>query len=126
VVFSAIDPAEPASTSARVIGEIVRGEIGYDGLLMSDDLGMKALRGGMRERAEAVISAGSDVALHCSGVLAEMEATAAGVPALAGAALRRAATALAVLKNQDEFDVAAAEDRLAEVIAGHTPRSESV
>ncbi len=126
VVFSAIDPAEPASTSAKVIGEIIRAEIGYDGLLMSDDLGMRALRGSMRQRAEAVMAAGSDVALHCSGVLAEMEAVAAGVPVLAGSGLRRAGKAIAVLKNQEEFDVAAAEDRLAAVIAGHTPRSESV
>jgi len=126
VVFTAIDANAPASTSAKVIGEVIRGEIGYDGLLMSDDLGMQALRGSMRERAEAVIGAGCDVALHCSGDLAEMEAAAAGVPQLSGDALRRAEAALEVLKHNDEFDVARAEQQLSEVIAGHTRRSESV
>jgi beta-N-acetylhexosaminidase len=126
VVFTAIDPDRPASTSAKVTAEVIRGEIGYDGLLMSDDLGMHALTGSMRERAEAVISAGSDVALHCSGVLAEMEAAASGVPVLASDALRRAGVALRVLQQPQEFDVAAAERLLAEVIAGHGRNSESV
>ena len=126
VVFSAVDPAAPASTSPKVVGSVIRDEIGYDGLLMSDDLGMHALRGGMRDRAEAVIRAGSDVALHCSGIFAEMEAAAAGVPDLEGDALRRALRALSVLDNHGEFDTAEAERRLAEVITGHTGRSESV
>jgi beta-N-acetylhexosaminidase len=126
VVFSDIDPSAPASTSAAVIGDVIRGEIGYDGLLMSDDLGMKALAGTMRERSETVIRAGCDVALHCSGVLAEMEDTAAGVPVLAGQALRRVEQALAVLKKRENFDSALAEDRLVAVIADHTGRSESV
>ncbi len=126
VVFTAVDPDAPASTSPKVTANVIRGEIGYDGLLMSDDLGMHALKGTMRERAEAVIRAGSDVALHCSGILSEMEAAADGVPDLAGTALRRAENALAVLKNQEEFDIAAAEAGLAQVIAGHTRRSESV
>lgn len=126
VVFTAIDPDRPASTSGRVTAEVIRGEIGYDGLLMSDDLGMHALTGSMRERAEAVIAAGSDVALHCSGVLAEMEAVASGLPILSGDAWRRAGGALAVLQQPQEFDVAAAERLLAEVIAGHGRNSESV
>ncbi len=126
VVFSDIDPDNPASTSAKVTSEIIRGEIGYDGLLMSDDLGMHALKGTVRERAEAVIWAGSDVALHCSGILAEMEEAANGVPDLTGAALRRANLALAVLKNREVFDVASAECQLAEVMTSHTHRSESV
>jgi beta-N-acetylhexosaminidase len=126
VVFRDIDPVAPASTSAKVTSEIIRGEIGYDGLLMSDDLGMHALKGAMRERAEAVIRAGSDVALHCSGVLSEMEEAATGVPDLAGTALRRADVALAVLKNREVFDVASAERQLSEMITSHTRRSESV
>ncbi len=80
VVFAAIDPELPASISARVTAEIIRGAIGFDGLLMSDDLGMKALTGSIAERAQAVIAAGSDVALVCSGDLAETEAVAAVVP----------------------------------------------
>jgi len=126
VVFSSIDRDAPASTSAKVTAEVIRGEIGYDGLLMSDDLGMHALKGTMRERAEAVIRAGSDVALHCSGVLEEMEHAASAVPDLAGDALRRAESALAVLKNHEEFDTASAEHQLAEVLSSHTRRSESV
>jgi beta-N-acetylhexosaminidase len=126
VVFTAVDPDAPASTSAKVTSDVIRDELGYDGLLMSDDLGMHALKGTMRERAEAVIQAGSDVALHCSGNLDEMEEAASGVPDLSGDALRRARSALAVLKNHDEFDVAAAEHQLAEVLTGHTRRAESV
>ena len=78
VVFRDIDPGAPASTSAIVTRDIIRGEIGFDGLLMSDDLTMKALTGPMRARAESVIAAGSDLALHCSGDLAEMHEAAAG------------------------------------------------
>ena len=96
VVFRAIDAEAPASTSAIVTREIIRGEIGFDGLLMSDDLAMKALAGDMRARAQRVIAAGSDVALHCNGDLTEMQAAAAGVPALAGRARERFDAALAI------------------------------
>jgi beta-N-acetylhexosaminidase len=127
VVFSDIDPDRPASTSPRVIAEVIRGEIGFDGLLMSDDLGMKALTGGMRARAEAVIAAGSDVALHCSGDLAEMAAAAAGVPSLAGPALRRFEAAIGVVNRRPEpFDRTAAEVALEAVLADHARHVESV
>jgi len=112
VVFSDIDPDSPASTSAIVTREIMRGEIGFDGLLMSDDLSMKALSGSMRDRAEAVIRAGSDVVLHCNGCLSEMEEAAAGVPALAGQPLRRFERCLAVLSRNEPFDTAEAEAAL--------------
>lgn len=125
VVFAAIDPDAPASTSPRVISQIVRGVIGFDGLLMSDDLGMKALTGPMRGRAEAVIAAGSDIALHCSGELAEMNAVAEGVPALTGAALRRFRGAAAVAAA-GALDRDAAEAALAEVVAGRVDGVESV
>ncbi len=81
VVYTAIDPALPASTSPIVHRDVIRGHIGFDGLLMSDDLSMKALGGPMRDRASAVIAAGSDIALHCNGDLAEMEAVAAAAGA---------------------------------------------
>ena len=97
VVFEAIDAERPATISSIVIADIIRREIGFDGLLMTDDLSMKALAGGFRERAEAAIAAGCDVALHCNGELDEMRAVAEGVPCLAGDALRRADTALALL-----------------------------
>jgi beta-N-acetylhexosaminidase len=126
VVFTDIDPDEPASTSAKVTGEVMRGEIGFDGLLMSDDLSMQALSGSIHDRARAVIRAGSDVALHCNGDLAEMEQAAAGVPALAGTALRRAESALQLLQTRKPFDLARAEASLAAVIESHSRASESV
>ena len=116
VVYSAIDAAAPASTSARVTADIIRGHIGFDGLLMSDDLGMKALTGDFRARAEAVIAAGSDLALHCSGDLAEARAAAHGVPTMAGPALARFERALAVLRQRQPFERAQALDALAQVL----------
>jgi beta-N-acetylhexosaminidase len=117
VVYSAIDPTEPASTSAVVTREVIRGEIGFDGLLMSDDLNMRALAGSIRARAEAVISAGSDVALHCSGILDEMEDAASGVPALQGHAMRRFEGCLAALARDEPFDQAEAEAAIACALA---------
>lgn len=126
VVFKDIDARAPASTSARVIGEVIRGEIGFTGLLMSDDLSMKALSGPMQARAEAVIAAGSDVALHCNGDLGEMQAAAAGVPKLDGQALWRFAAAVDVTRERERFDIAAAEADLALVLARHATATESV
>lgn len=126
VVFTDIDPDSPASTSEVVTREVIRDEIGFDGLLMSDDLSMKALSGTIRERAEAVIRAGSDVALHCNGVLAEMQEAAAGVPMLAGLALHRFHSALAVGAQCEPYDVAAAEAALAEVLGHGLRPAESV
>jgi beta-N-acetylhexosaminidase len=117
VVFSALDAGAPASTSRAVTTEVIRGRIGFDGLLMSDDLGMKALTGPFTGRAAAVIAAGSDVALHCGGDLAEMEAVAAGVPALAGASLRRFEACITVTRRCTAFDMTEAEQALAQVIA---------
>ncbi len=108
VVFSDIDTEHPASTSSRVTRDVIRGEIGFDGLLISDDLSMKALKGPMRSRAEAVIRAGSDLALHCNGDLAEMRAAAEGAPQLAGRAAQRFADAAALTVRRDAFDVAEA------------------
>lgn len=95
VVYEVFDPVRPATTSPRIIGEIIRGEIGFDGLLMSDDVSMQALNGGFRERTEAIFAAGCDVVLHCNGDMAEMMAVAAATPVLAGKSLERAAAALA-------------------------------
>ena len=72
VVYSAIDPAAPATTSRKVVGEIVRGEIGFDGLLISDDTSMKALSGDFPDKAAAILAAGCDIVLHCNGVMEEM------------------------------------------------------
>jgi beta-N-acetylhexosaminidase len=116
VVFSAIDPTAPASVSPRLTREVIRESIGFDGLLMSDDLGMAALSGSMPERAEAVLRAGSDVALLCGGDCAEMEAVATVVPPLAGRSLARFKRACAAIGQQQALDLAAAEACLAEVL----------
>ena len=126
VVFSSIDDANPASTSAKITADIIRGDIGFDGLLMSDDLGMKALSGPMQKRAEAVIRAGSDIALHCNGDFEEMQAVAAGVPALSGNALRRFETAVYVTRFTKPYDREAAELALADALTRHTAARESV
>jgi beta-N-acetylhexosaminidase len=117
VVFSAIDPSAPATTSATMVGQVIRDSIGFEGLLMSDDISMGALSGSLAERTRAAISAGCDVVLHCNGKLAEMEEVAAAVPVLAGEAKRRADAALARRAAPEEFDLEAAR-RLFEKLVG--------
>jgi beta-N-acetylhexosaminidase len=117
VVYSAIDPDRCATLSPVVIAEIIRGQIGFDGLLMSDDLSMKALAGGFGERTRGALSAGCDLVLHCNGERAEMEAIAAEVPLLSGAAAVRADAALARLAVPKFFDTAAATARLSALLA---------
>ncbi len=116
VVFSAIDPSGPSSTSKRVTERIVRGHIGFHGLLMSDDLSMQALSGTLAARAAAVIAAGTDVALHCNGQMAEMEQVAASVPPLEGLAAIRFDRALATTLSQTPFSIADAEACLNRVL----------
>jgi beta-N-acetylhexosaminidase len=116
VVFTAYDKNAPASASRRVTQEVIRGSIGFDGLLMNDDIGMKALSGTAADNARAVLAAGSDVVLACNGGLAESEAVAGVAPDLAGEALARFERARAVLKRQQPFAVAEAEAQLAEVL----------
>ncbi|WP_036838308.1 beta-N-acetylhexosaminidase [Pleomorphomonas oryzae] len=94
LVYTAIDPDRPATQSPVVINEIVRGRIGFDGLLFSDDLSMNALKGTLAERARATLAAGCDIALHCSGDMDEMIAVAAEAPELVGKAASRAERAL--------------------------------
>jgi beta-N-acetylhexosaminidase len=108
VVYTAIDPAAPGTLSKTVIGDIIRDHIGFDGLLMTDDLSMKALSGGFRERAERAIGAGCDIVLHCNGDLAEARQVAEGAPPLQGAALARAQKALECVRRIEPFDVAEA------------------
>jgi beta-N-acetylhexosaminidase len=115
VVFTAFDATAPASTSPRVIAEVVRGAIGFEGLLLSDDLAMQALSGSVRQRARAVLDAGCDLALACSGAPEEMEGVAEAVPPLRGAARARFERARAVFGQQQAFDAAEAEACLAEV-----------
>jgi beta-N-acetylhexosaminidase len=114
VIYSAIDKKRPATTSKKALRKVIRGAIGFDGLVMSDDLSMKALSGDFRERAEQSIAAGCDVVLHCNGEMAEAEPVVDGCGALKGRAQRRAEAALARLPRAPEpLDVEAARARFA-------------
>lgn len=104
VVYTAIDPENCATHSRRVIEEIIRGHIGFDGLLMSDDVGMQALAGDFASRTRALFAAGCDLALHCSGIMEEMAAVASEAPVLSQAASQRSERALA-LRNHREADI---------------------
>ena len=102
VVYTAWDPDRPATMSPIVIDQVIRGRIGFDGLLMSDDLGMEALQGDFGERAAGVIAAGCDVALHCSGKMEEMVAVARAVPAMRAEGEARLARAMATTMLEPE------------------------
>ena len=107
VIYSAIDRKRPATTSKKAVRKVIRGGIGFDGLLMSDDLSMKALSGDFAERARAALAAGCDVVLHCNGDMAEMKAVGAGTGALKGRAKRRAESALArIVRAPEPFEAA--------------------
>jgi beta-N-acetylhexosaminidase len=107
VVFTAIDPIAPATTSAVIVRDVIRNSIGYQGLLMSDDLSMGALNGSLSERARAALAAGCDVVLHCNGNMDEMVAVAAAAPNLSGESARRADAALAAKKPAAPIDITA-------------------
>ena len=107
VVFTALDRSAPATTSAVIVREVIRGSIGFQGLLMSDDISMGALSGSLGERTIAALAAGCDVALHCNGKMDEMRAVAEAAPVLAGEAARRADRALARRRPADAIDLAA-------------------
>jgi beta-N-acetylhexosaminidase len=112
VVFSALDPVHPATTSATIIAQVIRGVIGFQGLLMSDDVSMNALAGSIAERTRAIFSAGCDVVLHCNGQIQEMRDVAAETPELSGKARQRAEQALASRAVPQPFDRDAARAEL--------------
>jgi len=116
VVYEGIDPQRPATTSPKVIRDVIRGQIGFDGLLMSDDVSMKALSGPISVRVKASLFAGCDVVLHCNGNMEEMRDVAEEAKPLEGPALKRAQAALAHLTAPEAFDPAAASARLAELL----------
>ncbi|MGA0715022.1 MAG: glycoside hydrolase family 3 N-terminal domain-containing protein [Gemmobacter sp.] len=111
VVYAALDPVLPATLSPAIL-RLIRGRMGYDGLIMSDDLSMKALRGGLGELATAALGAGCDLVLHCNGDRAEMAQVVAAAGRLGGAAAARAARALACRGAPDALDEGAALDEL--------------
>jgi beta-N-acetylhexosaminidase len=116
VVFSAFDAAQPATTSAKMIEQVIRGAIGFQGLLMSDDVSMNALEGSIAERTRAIVAAGCDMVLHCNGRMEEMRQVAAETPVLSGEALARANRALASRKVPQPFDRVAGRKALDELI----------
>lgn len=97
VVYTAIDPDRPATISAKVVSQVMRGHIGFAGLIMSDDLSMKALKGSFSEKTQALFAAGLDIALHCQGEIADGYAVAEASPVLDGIRLERAERALAAI-----------------------------
>jgi len=116
VIYESIDPQRPATTSPKVIRDVIRGEIGFDGLLMSDDLSMKALDGPLSVRAKQALFAGCDLVLHCNGDMEEMRDVASEVKILEGLALKRSQQALAHLSVPGAFDPDAAQSRLAALL----------
>jgi beta-N-acetylhexosaminidase len=118
VVYRAIDRTNPATTSKKAI-KLVRESLGFNGLIMTDDLSMKALSGSFTERAERSLKAGCDVVLHCNGDLTEMVAVAEGVGALRGRAKARAEAALKrIVHTPEPLDEAEARERFALLLAG--------
>ncbi|MCP5087759.1 MAG: beta-N-acetylhexosaminidase [Rhodobacteraceae bacterium] len=115
IVYTAIDPDNCATLSKAAIS-VIRQDIGFDGLLMTDDLSMKALSRGFADRAETALAAGCDVILHCNGDRAEMDEVLGAVPRLTGKALKRADIALERRLAPDDYDPAAHDAALAEIL----------
>ncbi len=111
LVFEKIDP-QPATISPRMI-DLIRHDIGFDGLLMTDDISMEALSGSVVDRGQAALAAGCDMVLHCNGNLSEIRALAAGLPSLSAAGQARATRALAARRTADPVDIAALEEEFA-------------
>jgi beta-N-acetylhexosaminidase len=126
VVFSAIDPVLPATTSATIIRDVIRGQIGFQGLLMSDDISMNALSGSLRERTRAALAAGCDVALHCNGKFEEMQAVALESSPLAGTSAARASRALSALQKPASIDLAAVRAAFSDMMDGKSPTGAQV
>jgi len=117
-VYSAIDAGRPASVSETVISRVIRGAIGFSGVLIADDIGMKALQGALADSAARTLAAGCDLTLHCSGDLGEMEAVAPAVSPLTDAAMLRLAEAAAQRQRSAEIcDPAEDAARLRELLA---------
>lgn len=123
IAYDALDSADPATLSKSVIQKVIRERIGFQGLLMTDDLGMEALGGSLANRAERALTAGCDVVLHCAGfvktaddILNEMRQVAAACPELSGQSLLRASRAEASTMHATAFDLEAGWARLNELM----------
>ena len=119
IVYAAIDDSTPATLSRQVIDTIIREEIGFDGVLLSDDIAMGALDGSLGERTGRAFDAGVDLVLHCSGVMAEMVEIVEAAPLISPAAEARITRGETLRQSRREgFERGAAERRLAELLAG--------
>jgi beta-N-acetylhexosaminidase len=117
VVYTAVDPKRPATRSRTVVSKVIRGSIGFQGLLISDDLSMKALDGDFGSRASEALAAGCDIVLHCNGNMAEMVSVADGARDLVGrAAMRGEAARARRVTEVEPLDVAIAEGRFARLM----------
>jgi beta-N-acetylhexosaminidase len=121
VVFSAIDPVAPATTSVTIVRDVIRDSIGFSGLLMSDDISMGALSGSIGDRTKAAIAAGCDMVLHCNGKMDEMRAVATAAPRLLGAPARRADAALMLRRSAAPIDIAVSRAEFSTLMAGAEP-----
>jgi len=117
IVFTAIDPENPATTSEKVVRDVIRGHIGFDGLLMSDDVSMNALAGDIEARARGIVAAGLDLVLHCHGIMDEMLQVARVVPVISGETLRRAKAVEAGFAKPDASDETALRDEFNGMLA---------
>ncbi|PRY26615.1 beta-N-acetylhexosaminidase [Aliiruegeria haliotis] len=117
LLYTAFDAARPA-TQSDVMVRLIRNEIGFDGLLMTDDLSMEALSGSVGQRAAASVAAGCDLVLHCNGELEEMRAVVEAAGAMSASAEARAERALAHRKAPDPIDIPAVEAELADLLNG--------
>jgi beta-N-acetylhexosaminidase len=104
VIYTALDATAPATLSRSIISQVIREQIGFRGLLMTDDLSMRALSGTLSEKCRAAIAAGCDMLLHCNGVMAEMQEVAEAAPVLKGKALQRSRAALKSARKPLVFD----------------------
>lgn len=116
VVFEAYDAEQPATLSPTVIQQVIRDEIGFDGLLITDDLKMEALDGSYDDRARRSLAAGCDIALCCNLPLADKEKAAKGVSPLVGKSADRASAALSILQRPDRNDVQGSYEQLAALL----------
>jgi beta-N-acetylhexosaminidase len=118
VIYTAVDNKNPATLSRKVIRSVIRDDIGFRGLLMTDDLSMKALGGSFTDKTKRALAAGCDVALYCFAVHAEMEEVAAAAGPLKSKSLARAKAALKTRRKPLPFDRKAAVKDLDRVLAG--------
>lgn len=118
IIFEAYDPINPATQSINVI-QAIRNEIGFAGLLLTDDLNMQALSGSLSERTSRSLAAGCDIALHCKGDFDEMQAVAQAAGAMSPATQLRAKAALGQRQHAKIIDIAALEAEFSALLGEH-------